>query len=138
MSAETGGEVAVEEGVPRAAHPAASWNVGQVCAWLGDLGLAAAVVANFRCEEINGKALLRLTDAELKTDLGVSLGVTRLNIAEKLQELQSGGARQYWERRVQYWETWSSDIGGGGAGGGGCCGSQVGHAYRRVLCVFGT
>ena len=90
MSAETGGEVAVEEGVPRAAHPAASWNVGQVCAWLGDLGLATAVVANFRSEEINGKALLRLTDAELKTDLGVSLGA-RTNIAAKLQGLQSGG-----------------------------------------------
>ena len=132
MSAETGGEVAVEEGVPRAAHLAASWNVGQVCAWLGDLGLAAAVVANFRCEEINGKALLRLTDAELKTDLGVSLGA-RKNIAEKLQELQSGrGAAVPGAPAASSIET-AATIGGG------CCGSQVGHAYRRrVLRVFGT
>ena len=72
------------------AHPAASWDVGQVCAWLGGLGLAAAVVENFRSEEINGEALLRLTDAQLKTDLGVSLGA-RTNIAAKLQKLQSGG-----------------------------------------------
>ena len=72
------------------AHPAASWDVGQVCAWLGGLGLAAAVVENFRSEEINGEALLRLTDAQLKTDLGVSLGA-RTNIAAKLQGLQSGG-----------------------------------------------
>ena len=72
------------------AHPAAAWSIDAVCMWLGGLDVTSDEIASFRRERISGKALLELTDADLKTDLGVSLGGRKL-IAEELKKLGPGG-----------------------------------------------
>ena len=72
------------------AHPAAAWSIDAVCTWLGGLDVTSDEIASFRRERISGKALLQLTDADLKTDLGVSLGGRKL-IAKELKKLGPGG-----------------------------------------------
>ena len=72
------------------AHPAAAWSIDAVCTWLSSLDVTSDEIASFRRERISGKALLALTDADLKTDLGVSLGGRKL-IAEELKKLGPGG-----------------------------------------------
>ena len=53
-------------------HPAAQWDVDAVCAWLASVeDVDSSLAEAFRAEAINGKALIELTAAELKDDLGV-------------------------------------------------------------------
>ncbi len=64
---------------------ATSWTLDQVAQWLQSIQLADAE-AVFRKERITGKALVELTDADLR-ELGLSLGERKIFIKEKEQLL---------------------------------------------------
>jgi len=80
-----------------AAVPAAAWSVAQVQRWAGEIGLpedsaqsfAAAIAEN----EVDGAALLALTRAEVKEDLGVKKLGPLKHVLAGIEELKAPPAR---------------------------------------------
>ncbi|XP_076792333.1 NAD(+) hydrolase SARM1 isoform X2 [Arvicanthis niloticus] len=76
------------EEVPRRILPCvASWKEAEVQTWLQQIGFSQ-YCENFRDQQVDGDLLLRLTDEELQTDLGMKSSITRKsNLADWLGSL---------------------------------------------------
>ncbi|XP_059003578.1 NAD(+) hydrolase SARM1 isoform X1 [Mustela nigripes] len=77
------------EEVPRPILPCvASWKEAEVQTWLQQIGFSH-YCENFREQQVDGDLLLRLTDEELQTDLGMKSGITRKRFFRELTELKT-------------------------------------------------
>uniref|UniRef100_A0A8C6MTD6 NAD(+) hydrolase SARM1 n=1 Tax=Mus spicilegus TaxID=10103 RepID=A0A8C6MTD6_MUSSI len=77
------------EEVPRRILPCvASWKEAEVQTWLQQIGFSQ-YCENFREQQVDGDLLLRLTDEELQTDLGMKSSITRKRFFRELTELKT-------------------------------------------------
>ncbi|XP_052051670.1 NAD(+) hydrolase SARM1 [Apodemus sylvaticus] len=77
------------EEVPRRILPCvASWKEAEVQTWLQQIGFSQ-YCENFRDQQVDGDLLLRLTDEELQTDLGMKSSITRKRFFRELTELKT-------------------------------------------------
>ncbi|XP_049493881.1 NAD(+) hydrolase SARM1 [Panthera uncia] len=77
------------EEVPRPILPCvASWKEAEVQTWLQQIGFSH-YCESFREQQVDGDLLLRLTEEELQTDLGMKSGITRKRFFRELTELKT-------------------------------------------------
>ncbi|XP_038180582.1 NAD(+) hydrolase SARM1 [Arvicola amphibius] len=77
------------EEVPRRILPCvASWKEAEVQTWLQQIGFSQ-YCENFRDQQVDGDLLLRLTEEELQTDLGMKSSITRKRFFRELTELKT-------------------------------------------------
>ncbi|XP_005402811.1 PREDICTED: sterile alpha and TIR motif-containing protein 1 [Chinchilla lanigera] len=77
------------EEVPRRIEPCvASWKEAEVQTWLQQIGFSQ-YRDSFREQQVDGDLLLRLTEEELRTDLGMKSGITRKRFFRELTELKT-------------------------------------------------
>lgn len=77
------------EEVPRRIQPCvASWKEAEVQTWLQQIGFSQ-YCENFRDQQVDGDLLLRLTEEELQTDLGMKSSITRKRFFRELTELKT-------------------------------------------------
>ncbi|XP_008578015.1 PREDICTED: sterile alpha and TIR motif-containing protein 1 [Galeopterus variegatus] len=77
------------EEVPRPILPCvASWKEAEVQTWLQQIGFSQ-YCESFREQQVDGDLLLRLTEEELQTDLGMKSGITRKRFFRELTELKT-------------------------------------------------
>ncbi|XP_008819800.1 sterile alpha and TIR motif-containing protein 1 [Nannospalax galili] len=77
------------EEVPRRILPCvASWKEAEVQTWLQQIGFSQ-YCENFREQQVDGDLLLRLTEEELQTDLGMKSSITRKRFFRELTELKT-------------------------------------------------
>ncbi|XP_051014015.1 NAD(+) hydrolase SARM1 [Acomys russatus] len=77
------------EEVPRRILPCvASWKEAEVQTWLQQIGFSQ-YCENFRDQQVDGDLLLRLTEEELRTDLGMKSSITRKRFFRELTELKT-------------------------------------------------
>ncbi|XP_006042263.2 NAD(+) hydrolase SARM1 [Bubalus bubalis] len=77
------------EEVPRRILPSVpSWKEAEVQTWLQQIGFSQ-YCENFREQQVDGDLLLRLTDEELQTDLGMKSGIIRKRFLRELTELKT-------------------------------------------------
>ncbi|XP_016057364.1 PREDICTED: sterile alpha and TIR motif-containing protein 1 [Miniopterus natalensis] len=78
----------LREEVPRPILPCVpSWKEAEVQTWLQQIGFSQ-FCERFR-QQVDGDLLLRLTDEELQTDLGMTSGITRKRFFRELRELKT-------------------------------------------------
>ena len=68
--------------------PPSQWTVAQVAQWVGSIGLPEAA-QSFAEHEIEGAALLELTTAELKDELGVTKFGHVKKLSKAIEELRT-------------------------------------------------
>ncbi|XP_058139789.1 NAD(+) hydrolase SARM1 [Dasypus novemcinctus] len=79
----------VGEEVPRPILPCvASWKEAEVQTWLQQIGFSQ-FCESFREQQVDGDLLLRLTEEELQTDLGMKSRITRKRFFRELTELKT-------------------------------------------------
>nr|XP_023411891.1 sterile alpha and TIR motif-containing protein 1 [Loxodonta africana] len=79
----------VGEEVPRPILPCvASWKEAEVQTWLQQIGFSQ-YCERFREQQVDGDLLLRLTEEELQTDLGMKSSITRKRFFRELTELKT-------------------------------------------------
>ncbi|XP_038614876.1 NAD(+) hydrolase SARM1 [Tachyglossus aculeatus] len=79
----------VGEEVPRRILPCvASWKEAEVRTWLQQIGFSQ-FCERFRDQQVDGDLLLRLTEEELRDDLGMTSGITRKRFFRELTELKT-------------------------------------------------
>ncbi|XP_070338813.1 NAD(+) hydrolase SARM1 isoform X3 [Equus asinus] len=66
----------------------ASWKEAEVQTWLQQIGFSQ-YCQSFREQQVDGDLLLRLTEEELQTDLGMKSGITRKRFFRELTELKT-------------------------------------------------
>ncbi|XP_039742006.1 NAD(+) hydrolase SARM1 [Pteropus medius] len=77
------------EEVPRPILPCVpSWKEAEVQTWLQQIGFSQ-YCERFREQQVDGDLLLRLTEEELQTDLGMKSGITRKKFFRELTELKT-------------------------------------------------
>ncbi|KAM5273310.1 NAD(+) hydrolase SARM1 [Ctenodactylus gundi] len=77
------------EEVPRRIQPCvASWKEVEVQTWLQQIGFSQ-YCESFREQQVDGDLLLRLTEEELQTDLGMKSAITRKRFFRELTELKT-------------------------------------------------
>ncbi|XP_037348237.1 NAD(+) hydrolase SARM1 [Talpa occidentalis] len=77
------------EEVPRPILPCVvSWKEAEVQTWLQQIGFSQ-YCESFREQQVDGDLLLRLTEEELQTDLGMKSGITRKRFFRELTELKT-------------------------------------------------
>ncbi|XP_048221991.1 NAD(+) hydrolase SARM1 [Perognathus longimembris pacificus] len=77
------------EEVPRRILPCvASWKEAEVQTWLQQIGFSQYCEC-FREQQVDGDLLLRLTEEELQTDLGMKSSITRKRFFRELTELKT-------------------------------------------------
>ncbi|XP_004635478.1 sterile alpha and TIR motif-containing protein 1 isoform X1 [Octodon degus] len=77
------------EEVPRRIQPCvASWKEAEVQTWLQQIGFSQ-YCESFREQQVDGDLLLRLTEEELQTDLGMKSCITRKRFFRELTELKT-------------------------------------------------
>ncbi|XP_041520090.1 NAD(+) hydrolase SARM1 isoform X4 [Microtus oregoni] len=77
------------EEVPRRILPCvASWKEAEVQTWLQQIGFSQ-YCENFRDQQVDGDLLLRLSEEELQTDLGMKSSITRKRFFRELTELKT-------------------------------------------------
>uniref|UniRef100_A0A8C0X866 NAD(+) hydrolase SARM1 n=1 Tax=Castor canadensis TaxID=51338 RepID=A0A8C0X866_CASCN len=77
------------EEVPRRIQPSvASWKEAEVQTWLQQIGFSQ-YCERFREQQVDGDLLLRLTEEELQSDLGMKSGITRKKFFRELTELKT-------------------------------------------------
>jgi len=71
------------------------WTVEDVCKWLKNISISDEIISIFKENEITGKALLSLTQDELK-ELGVKQLGPKKHIAEEIENLKKGKEIKNW------------------------------------------
>ncbi|KAJ3163899.1 hypothetical protein HK101_000574 [Irineochytrium annulatum] len=69
---------------------AAHWSVDDVSSWLWERGLSAAMIRNFRENEVDGPALLALTDETMRMRLGMTSQTARDVLRMAISKLRAG------------------------------------------------